>query len=247
MEKISIITPTFNREKYLRQIYNCVLSQDYPNLEWLVLDDSPIPSKELGSLNKPILRYEHVAKRISIGEKRNLLVERAKGDIIVHFDDDDFYAPNYVSTVIASLQEKEADLLNLRGWFLLDRRSQFFGYWNLESREGLHFKCSNQGVQLIKVEKNSDAVFSNTHLGYGFGWTYKKAVWENSKFPDKNWNEDGEFALKARNNFKLDGILDTEGICLHILHATNTSICFPQFHLPDFMLSRYFPTFKFDF
>lgn len=241
MKKVSIITPTYNREKCLQQIQHSVLSQDYPDLEWLVLDDSPTPSKVLGTLNTPNMYYKHITKRLSVGEKRNQLIDLARGSIIVHFDDDDFYSPNYISTVVAAIHEKKADLLNLRGWFLFDNRTQFFGYWNLEVKEGLHFECGHQGVSIRIFSKDNNTGLKHNHLGYGFGWAYQKKVWQSSKFSDKSWNEDGEFALKALENFKLDGIMDTQGICLHIFDASNTSKCFPQHQLPIFMLAKYFP------
>ena len=244
MTKVSIITPTFDREKHLPQILGCIASQDYPDFEWLILDDSPAPSQVLGNIAGSNIRYEHISNRVSIGEKRNRLVEQAKGEIIVHFDDDDFYAADYVSTLVAAIQDKDAGLLNLRGWFLYDFRSRFFGYWDLNVKEGLHFECGDQAVRLTMLTKDKNGGLVHNHLGFGFGWAYRKEVWQRSHFPDKDWNEDGEFALAAAENFKLDGISDDRGICLHILHASNTSICFPQYQLPAFMLRQYFPLIK---
>ena len=34
---------------------------------------------------------------------------------------------------------------------------------------------------------------------------------------------------------------DAEGLALHVIHKNNTSRAFPQYVLPDFMLSKYFP------
>jgi glycosyltransferase involved in cell wall biosynthesis len=114
MPKVSIITPTYSRESHLSKIHRCFKSQDYPDLEWLILDDSPGPSEEFTATSDSRIRYRHISKRLSIGEKRNLLVDEAAGDIIVHFDDDDFYNLNYVSSMVGALNEKECDLLNLR-------------------------------------------------------------------------------------------------------------------------------------
>ena len=36
----------------------------------------------------------------TIGEKRNLAIQNASGDVICHFDDDDLYAPTYVETMV---------------------------------------------------------------------------------------------------------------------------------------------------
>ncbi len=52
---------------------------------------------------------------------------------------------------------------------------------------------------------------------------------------------DGPFIGKAIEHFKLAGIHDVHGTCLHLLHAANTSKCFPQYVIPTFLLPRLFP------
>ncbi|MGC4387240.1 glycosyltransferase, partial [Streptococcus suis] len=39
MEKVSIIVPIFNTEKYLRECLDSIISQSYTNLEILLIDD----------------------------------------------------------------------------------------------------------------------------------------------------------------------------------------------------------------
>jgi glycosyltransferase involved in cell wall biosynthesis len=237
---VSIITPTYDRQRSLSQMHRCFVSQDYPALEWLILDDSPNASRYFELVDDPRIRYRHTQQRLTIGEKRNRLAAQAKGEIIVHFDDDDYYNANYVSSLVGAMSDGGIDLLNLRGWFLYDCRHDFFGYWNLLVKEGLHYVCNPQGIGLTMLSKDNNSGLQHAHLGFGFGWAYRRKVWQRSPFPDQNWNEDGEFALKAQEAFKLDGIVDTQGICLHILHRSNNSRSFPQYHLPNFLLPKYF-------
>jgi glycosyltransferase involved in cell wall biosynthesis len=237
--KVSIITPTYNRELFHTGILECVLSQSYENLEWLVLDDSPAVSKALSSLNQPNLRYVHLAGKRSIGEKRNWLVEQATGEIIVHFDDDDFYAHNYVDSIVGALTRDDLDFLNLRAWFLLDRRNDFFGYWNLLDKTGLHYRCRASGIDMGQLNVRK---MENNHLGWGFGFAYRRKVWQHIKFPPVDWNEDGEFSVNAQRAFKCGGFFDTHGLCLHCIHASNSSTCYSQFKLPTFLLTKIFPT-----
>lgn len=243
MIKVSIITPTYDREKFHPQIYACFKSQDYLNLEWLILDDSPAPSLFFSNLEDKNIFYTHTSKKLRNGDKRNRLVEEAKGDLIVHFDDDDFYNFNYISSMVNEIQRQDLDLLNLRGWFLLDIRHHFFGYWDLNIKEGLHFVCERENLSAV-IFPTENKGFENNHLGYGFGYCYKKTIWKKTPFLDINWNQDGEFALSAqKNQFKLGGLQDHRGICLHICHVSNSSRCFPQYHLPKFLLPQLFPKF----
>jgi glycosyltransferase involved in cell wall biosynthesis len=244
MDLISIITPTYGRHPYLMQALDIFLAQDYPNLEWLILDDSPNPAQELLNHPDPRIRYFHSDERLTIGSKRNQLIEKANGNIIAHFDDDDYYAPNYISTMARVLDESNYDLLNLKAWYLYHEKNEFFGYWDLLETKGMHFVCYPAHVQLIYFDENNLPLYGSMALGYGFGWIYKKAVWEANHYDDINWNEDGEFALKALEKFKLGGIKDTEGLCLHVLHGGNTSTSFPQFKLPHHLIKKIFPAFQ---
>jgi len=244
MPPVSVITPTGGRAAFLAQALEHFRSQDYPHLEWLILDDSPEPDRAFLALREPNIRYCHDAGvRLTIGEKRNKLVELATGEIIVHFDDDDFYAPCYISRMVDSLLENEADLINLRGWHLFDQRSGFFGYWDLMQKEGAHYHCGPSGTSLLLLNADNNQEFANSHLGFGFSYVYRKKIWEAGEFPHKDFNEDGEFALQAAVQFNVFGVYDTADNCLHVLHPDSTSRCYPQYRLPNFELLQKFPIF----
>ena len=59
---VSVITPTYNRaDDFLRETVESVLAQDYPNFEYLILDDgSSDNTRELiESINDPRIKYEY--------------------------------------------------------------------------------------------------------------------------------------------------------------------------------------------
>ena len=97
---VSIITPTYGRGSFLPLIYYCVQTQEWPNIEWLVDDDSPLPSAFMQTLSDPRVHYFHAARRRSVGAKRNELIRRAKGDYIAHFDDDDYFEGKWNGQII---------------------------------------------------------------------------------------------------------------------------------------------------
>jgi glycosyltransferase involved in cell wall biosynthesis len=237
---VSIITPTYNRGRFLKNTLTYFRHQSYQDVEWLILDDSPQENPDFTKLPDRNILYEHINKKLPIGEKRNLLVDMAKGETIVQFDDD-YYAPDYVHAMASSLVNLNADLINIRGWFLYHCKSRFFGYWNLMQKEGLHYRCDQAGVALLMLNSQSNGGLEHNHLGYGFSYAFKKKLWEAVKFPEIDWNEDGEFSLKASSKFKIDGIQDTRGVCLQLLHPASTSRCFSQHHLPNFLLQTLFP------
>ena len=156
---VSVITPTRNREGFLKKALTYFRSQDYENIEWHILDDSPQRTESLNDIDDRNIFYQHVDGKLSIGEKRNILIERAKGEIIVQFDDDDYYAPNYVRSMVSALADRDADLVNLRGWFLYDLRSHFFGYWDLTRKEGPHYRCDQTGVALTMLDSHNNQAY----------------------------------------------------------------------------------------
>ena len=96
----SVITPTFGRHEMLPHVYNVFTSQNIEHIEWIVVDDSQNKSVFMLELSDPRVRYIYLPERISTGEKRNIAASDAKSDIIVQFDDDDYYSPNYIRTMI---------------------------------------------------------------------------------------------------------------------------------------------------
>lgn len=119
--KISIITPTYERARYLQGTYQLILNQTFSNWEWLVYDTSLNPSHFEDSR----VTYIHDYSILTIGEKRNRLKKRATGDVVIHFDDDDYYAPNYLATVLEHL--RAASFFTMHSWFSYDvKTSQFY-------------------------------------------------------------------------------------------------------------------------
>jgi glycosyltransferase involved in cell wall biosynthesis len=107
---VSVLTPTYNRVKFLPSVVECYRAQLYPHdrMEWILLDDGPESvEKEFLALTKdlPHIRYIRLEEKRNIGEKRNILNQEAKGDILVSLDDDDYYPPERVSYVVQQFQK----------------------------------------------------------------------------------------------------------------------------------------------
>ena len=115
---ISVITPTYNRERFIPALVDCYKSQTYPKdrMEWILLDDGTEPiGEQFLALTKdlPNIRYLYNEDKDTIGAKRNQLNREAKGEIIVCMDDDDFYSPERVSHVVQKFLESPK--INLAG------------------------------------------------------------------------------------------------------------------------------------
>jgi len=91
---VSVITPTYKRHEHIPVVIEMFNKQDYPNdkMELIIYDDSPTPMDCLPKQSN--IFYVHTPRHISLQQKRNALNCMAKGDIIVAFDNDDYYPPH---------------------------------------------------------------------------------------------------------------------------------------------------------
>jgi len=101
---VSVCTPTFNRRPFIAAMLQCFAHQTYPRsrMEWIIIDDGTDPIEDLVS-SHPCVRYFRIEEKISLGKKRNMMHEKARGDIIVYMDDDDYYPPERVSHAVTTL------------------------------------------------------------------------------------------------------------------------------------------------
>lgn len=118
--KVSIITTCFNREATIAQAIESVLAQDYPNIEYIVVDGAS-NDNSLAIIN----RYKNkISKIISEPDKGmyeaiNKGLRAATGDIIGLVHSDDFlYATNTISRMVAAFEHTDADFVYGNGLFV---------------------------------------------------------------------------------------------------------------------------------
>lgn len=143
---VSIITPTTaSRSAYLERLFALIRLQDYPNIEHVI---------EYGDG--------------TTGAKRNVCCERARGSIIVTMDDDDSYAPDWISKSVNALLSSRADIVGLS--------SALFQY----------------GQELWRYDYPTH---ENIH---GATMCYKREYWEQHKFANIQVGEDTTFTKGAK-------------------------------------------------
>ncbi|MBU0474938.1 MAG: glycosyltransferase [Bacteroidetes bacterium] len=113
---ISIIIPTFNREKYLQVAINSVLNQTINNWELLIVDDGS-EDDTLSLVKKYINQHTNIRyffhKNRGAAYAMNVGMESCKGDFITFLGSDDEYLPNHLELRLEYLSEnKNIDLLH---------------------------------------------------------------------------------------------------------------------------------------
>jgi glycosyltransferase involved in cell wall biosynthesis len=105
MIEVSVVTPTYNRRMFIPTLIDIYRAQTYPKekMEWIIIDDGRTTVEDLfqeAAKTIPNIRYIRLNEKLRIGAKRNLLNSEARGKIIIAMDDDDYYPPERVSSVI---------------------------------------------------------------------------------------------------------------------------------------------------
>lgn len=111
---VSIICPTYNEEKYIANLIESILNQDFSreNMEFLILDGrSTDKTREIirqYELKYPFLKLIDNPNKIATSAL-NIGLKQAKGDVIMRIDAHCSYPKNYISTLIKYLFELNAD------------------------------------------------------------------------------------------------------------------------------------------
>jgi glycosyltransferase involved in cell wall biosynthesis len=190
---VSCIMPTFDRRAFIPQAVGCFLAQDYPNLELVVVDDGNDPIANLLP-SDPRIVYLRLGSRTSVGAKRNHACERARGEIIVHWDDDDWYPPSRVRVQVGALAERGADVCGTSILYYYDR--------------------SREQAWCYQYSGGPSWVAGNTLV-------YRREAWRRSPFPDVQVGEDAQFVWRCPPSRVVD--LRDPGLCIAAVHAANVS------------------------
>lgn len=212
--EFSIVVPTYNREKDLKECIKSIIVQSCLPSEVIIIDDGNLhknfienTGKKLESKEINLVYYEkdHLSEPRGSNESRNIGIEIAKEDIVFIFDDDTVLTEDFLSEIMNTWDKNKNDnkLVGVSGIaenyrkkdFLEKTYNKFFG---LSSR--FAWDVNNVAFQVW------DMSIKNTQKGYymcGFCCSYRKDIAKNIKFTifkgGRGGNVDPDFSLKAKN------------------------------------------------
>lgn len=113
---VTIITAHYNRPTLLQQAMQSVISQDYPRIEYIVVDDGSTDPKAKLLLDQLESEFRRRKWRIIrkkngyLGAARNAGIRAAQGSFILFLDDDNILFPSAVSTLVSAADRTQADI-----------------------------------------------------------------------------------------------------------------------------------------
>lgn len=130
-------------------------------------------------------------KEVSIGAKRQRLLEKATGDYICFIDDDDEVSSDYIQSIVSALLAKRPDVIGFEGYMTT----------NGQNRED--FKISKDlGYEVRKDEAGKIVYYRfNNHL-----CPIKRDIALQIGYKDQPFAEDYDYALRLKSS----GLIETE-------------------------------------
>jgi len=121
---VTVVTPSYNQGSFIRATIESVLSQDYPHIEYIIMDG--------GSTDETTAVVQDYASRLTfISEKDrgqshaiNKGFQRARGTILSWLNSDDLYLPGAVRTAVRALEEEPKAGAVYGEGYLIDREGK---------------------------------------------------------------------------------------------------------------------------
>jgi glycosyltransferase involved in cell wall biosynthesis len=191
---VSCIMPTADRRRFVPLAIQNFLQQDYPNRELVILDDGKDSVADLLPPDERV-KYTRMPHRQTVGAKRNQCIRASQGDLIVHWDDDDWVAPHRIRYQVEAMQREGAEVCGLRQMLFHDLST---------SKTWLYTYPPNLRTWLV-----------------GGSLLYTRSFWQRSPFPDVQVGEDSRFLWKQTHG-KL-AVLPDYRFYIAMIHSSNTS------------------------
>lgn len=112
-EKISIIIPIYNVEKYIEKCLESIKEQTYKNLEIILINDGSTDESE--KICKEIIKNDERFILIStanygVSHARNIGLNRVTGNYVIFIDSDDWIEKNMIEELYNKIQEANYDM-----------------------------------------------------------------------------------------------------------------------------------------
>jgi len=203
---ISILTLTKDRRPFMALAKYCYLLQTYPEdkMEWVIVDDGDDPIEDT-LIGVPNVTYVKCDPGMTIAGKRNLAVEKATYDVLIHMDDDDVYPENTVLHRVAMMLKEPARECAFCTTIPCYDIVKYSSFMNVPP------------MILPMSERVSEATL-----------IYTRKFWEENKFDETVKVGEGDAFIRGREQMCRE--LSPQEVIVSLVHPKNTS----SRKIPDF-------------
>lgn len=180
-DKVSIIVPVYNMEKYLCRCIDSILNQTYKNLQVILVDDGSSDSS-LTICNA----YKEKDKRVEVVTKsngglssaRNCGLMHVTGEYVCFIDSDDFIDNRFIEVLLKNIKEYNADISCVR-----------FLYFKEKEDISANFSCRNK-IKVVDSKQYLKNILSRKSCEAVWNKMFRKKTIEKKFFKEGVLNED---------------------------------------------------------
>ena len=183
---VSVIIPSYNREKTIERAVMSVLNQTYKDLELIVVDDCSKDNtvEVLKSIKDDRLKIIRLEKNSGACVARNVGIENAQGDYIAFQDSDDEWLLDKLEKQMAIFEKEKVDLV-------------FCAFNRFGLGEDLTYPELPEGIVERKVLLEDSRISTQTLIG-------KKECFENVKFdPEMPRLQDYDITIRLSKKYSI--------------------------------------------
>src|ERR1700690_1726677 len=107
---VSVVTPTYNHERFIGPCIESLLGQSYPDWEQIIIDDGSTDDtgKIVSTYRDSRIRYHSQANQgpFELAKTYNRALALARGELIAILEGDDYWPANKLATLIPAFQDE---------------------------------------------------------------------------------------------------------------------------------------------
>lgn len=221
-EKISIIIPVYNVEKYLRRCLNSIINQTYKDIEIILVDDGSTDNS-----GKICDEYKEKDNRIvvihkengGLSDARNAGIDIAKGKYIGFIDSDDFADIRMYEILYNNLKNTDSDL-------------SICNLYQFSDEKEVYGTEDNEKITIYNKKEFFENMY-NDPLNFVVAWNklYKKEIFDNIRYPKGRVVEDS--AVLHYIIDKCEKIVITNLELIYYFYRNDSILHNPKYNLID--------------
>jgi len=196
-KKVSIVLPTYNGARYIKQAINNCLEQTHTNLELIIVDDGSYDETEdiVKSYSDPRIKYFKHKKNFGLAQALNTGFANSIGEYLTWTSDDNFYVSDAITVMLKALEKKSK----------ID-----FVYTNF-------YTIDESGKTIKRVKVPSSRILNRDNC-IGPCFLYRRIVYNRLGEFDPSFSlaEDYEYWLRVKSQFRIQKL--DRFLCYYRLH-----------------------------
>lgn len=159
LPKVSIVLPTYNGDKYIRQSIDSCLNQTYQNIELIIVDDGSTEDiyKIIKSYKDKRIKYIRHEKNKGLPHALNTGFANSNGDYLTWTSDDNYYVKESIEKMVSFLESKKCSFIYCDYYKFKDEKPSKISIEKLPDVLAIE-KINNVGACFLYSRKVKEAI-----------------------------------------------------------------------------------------